>query len=540
MKLRTRKQILLFTIVLSLGWNSEAQSPDALERARLAAAQAAAQPAMNCPGSPGCPGYDPSQSPAENGGLFGECDPDRSTLETAPKIIELKTTLMTKFPHLKAQLESHFKNYESNYESCASRSNVALTACMVCLSSNIQNGVNIAQTALTALSGVSATTGQCGGIQDAAKGIQLALGAYQAACGAAKALCDLSCGKTSSGLTHLEKVLPTVKTQLVAQSEKACLNDPNGVPISSKDFQTTISSCTLLKTEVSAIGTKIDNIIPILHRENTATEPGAIAKKTKTCQGYAMTMLSAASGIGSFALLNQQSAACKKETQASQAPQDKCAPLPGKTIIETTLDNTCLASLCGKTEYTNRAECVCYTNPRTPGCNNGLTPAGQDTVGGLQATNVDPNANRLQSPGGTTASSSEGGSGTVSTRSSLGSGGLKSVDSSSGLSGAGAGSGLNVSSGISKEVAPSAVSRPSTSLFGGESSGSGGYSPSYGGSGGGGGALRSYLPGGKKDPLRANASVGAEGVTSAGGKSNFEKITDRYVENRSTLSVTGR
>jgi len=266
-----------------------------------------------------------------------------------------------------------------------------------------------------------------------------------------------------------------------------------------------------------------------------------VAKRYATCQGYTTTLMSAASGAASFAVLNNKAKQCKKATQAnSPQPQDKCAPLPGKTIIETTLDNSCLASLCGKTEYSARGECVCYTAPRTAGCNNGLTPAGGDVVNNLQATPVDPNAASLRGNGITNSTGGNGNSAAAAqTRSAGGTDGR-----AAGLSGAGAGSptsGLGAgSSGLSQEVAPSAISRPSTSMYSGESGGSGGFGSGSYGSGSGSGGLRAYLPGGAQDPARMAASVPASGVTSAGGKSNFEKITDRYVESRSSLSPAGR
>jgi hypothetical protein len=536
MKLRIQIQICLFAMVLGVGWMAPAQSPDA--RARQAPVIVAA------PAPAGSP-----QSVDEGGGVFGECDVDKSNLlKTTQQRLNALTglkgtlnpgTLVGDFPDTAAEIRAHVNTYNESVGKCNSRSDIAMTACLTCLSSNIQNGVNIAQTALALLSGVSSATGQCNGIQDASKGLQLALGAYQVACGSAKALCDAGCGSALSSIKNLKLALERVnanfkKNVLPSTCPPEQFKPPFAVGPNIKD-------CATYNTAVQSAQAKIMAANEAIEEELRSESPGTIAKKTKVCQGYAMTLVSAASGIGSFMLLNQQSAACKKQTQATQAPQDKCAPLPGKTTIETTLDNTCLASLCGKTEYTNRAECVCYASPRTPGCNNGLTPAGGDGSGGLVAATVDPNANRLQSPGSTTTSSGNGNSsGTVNTRSS-GSGGLKAADGSSGLSSAAAGAGLKAGSGISGEVAPSSVSGPSASLYGGESSGSGGgYSAGYGGGGSGGGALRSYLPGGSKDPLRANASVGAEGVTSAGGKSNFEKITDRYVENRSTLSGTGR
>ena len=511
-------------LVTSLGYSCPGGNCPPAQAAPAAATPAAATPAP----AEAPPVAAAAATPTADQG----CNPDRSHIANHPdpRVLNLRQ-MWTVFPAVQGSLESLLQTYERNAPACISRGNIALTACMTCLSQHIQTGANVAQTALAALGGVSSATGQCNGIQDAAKYIQGALAAYQVACGGAKALCDSACSSAKSSMTSLKTALERIRANFARPTPCA----DNAIPFSPPG----ITTCAAYETAKANALRQITEALAVIDPELDQAQAGSIAKKTATCQGFALTLVSAASGIGSFALLSQQAKNCKKQTQATaQAAQDKCAPLPGKTVIETRLDNSCLASLCSKTEYSSRTECICYTNPRTNGCPSNLTPAGGDTPGGLQATSVDPNLSSLQASG----TNLPGGSATgpvVNTRSSgSGTDGSKSTGSgtgaapSAGLPGSG--------TAASTEVAPSATQRPSTAMYGsdyGGSGGSGSYS-SYGS--GGGGALRSYLPGGAQDPARNQASVSAAGVTSAGGKSNFEKITDRYVENRSTLSVTGR
>ena len=81
-----------------------------------------------------------------------------------------------------------------------------------------------------------------------------------------------------------------------------------------------------------------------------------------------------------------------------------------------------------------------------------------------------------------------------------------------------------------------AVSKVNTNILSGEGGGGGGGGGSFGGgSGSSRDALRQYLPGGKRDPAQIAAQAVSKEVTSQGGKSNWEKITDRYRDNKPSL-----
>ncbi|MFN8943983.1 MAG: hypothetical protein ACK5WZ_05095 [Pseudobdellovibrionaceae bacterium] len=456
------------------------------------------------------------------------------------EIVDNINSIGMSFPRLKETLNRFAQRYTNSRESCGSRSVIAMHSCQNCRSQYIQNAVNIGQTALGTLGGLGSVTGQCSGIENAAKMIQAALGLYQVACGGAKAACDWSCSDAKTGLEQLRTGVEQARQEM-AVLFNMCVNGPPDKPVTSVRGFYEGGQCSTYANTKEPTMKAFDNIKTAIAAELSASNAGSIAKRFNICQGYTTTLLSAVSGIASYANLSARAKQCKKATQASAPqPQDKCAPLPGKTVIETTLDNTCLASLCSKTEYSARSECVCYTAPRTPGCNNGLTPAGNDVVNSLQGMPVDPNTASLRGNGITNSTGGNGNSvAAAQTRTAAGTDGR-----AAGLSGDGAGSPTNGlgagASGLSQEVAPSAISRPSTSMYSSESGGSGGFGSGSYGSGSGSGGLRAYLPGGAQDPARMAASVPASGVTSAGGKSNFEKITDRYVESRSSLNPTGR
>ncbi|MFN7453752.1 MAG: hypothetical protein ACK5RO_03740, partial [Pseudobdellovibrionaceae bacterium] len=84
-----------------------------------------------------------------------------------------------------------------------------------------------------------------------------------------------------------------------------------------------------------------------------------------------------------------------------------------------------------------------------------------------------------------------------------------------------------------------------TAIMGGLDGGGGGGGGGGAGGGGFGGsgndpsssAYKAFMPGGAKDPSRSVAAQGAGSneVTLGGGKSNFQKVRERYSENYSGL-----
>ncbi|MNL00694.1 hypothetical protein D3C87_1211350 [compost metagenome] len=179
-------------------------------------------------------------------------------------------------------------------------------------------------------------------------------------------------------------------------------------------------------------------------------------------------------------------------------------------------------------------ECICLANPRTAGCSSGLSTVGELNAGSGQAVSgkaisADATVGSLgkDSTGMSQAemkgggSSGDGGIGApTGGGASLGSIGGGGGGGAVGEKGGGSGSGLNTDI-----------------LSGAGGGGGGGGYGGYKGSSDGGRGLRNYLPGGAKDPKRglAGQGVGSKEVTGQAGKSNWEKVRDRYIDNKNSL-----
>ena len=121
-----------------------------------------------------------------------------------------------------------------------------------------------------------------------------------------------------------------------------------------------------------------------------------------------------------------------------------------------------------------------------------------------------------------------------------GSGGGSAAGGAGGGSG-GAGGGIDGGGKGGEKTADGKVSKGlNTNILSGMDGGGGGG----GGSRGGGrvdpslSAYQAYMPGGAKDPSRGVASktFGNGQVTASGSKSNWEKVRERYRENKPTLA----
>ncbi len=179
----------------------------------------------------------------------------------------------------------------------------------------------------------------------------------------------------------------------------------------------------------------------------------------------------------------------------------------------------------------NNIYCICDRSPRTAGCPGAELARGdsdQSTPSVVSASALTPTTD-----GGANSSSA----GRIA-------GGKSSGGGGSGL-GTAASSGAVAGTGGSVDQSRSALGLPSklnTNILGGDYSGGGG------GRGGRGGSqsaekiasnkFKSFLPGGANDPSREPTSADAlwnNQVTGPGGKSNWQKIRDQYLNSQSTL-----
>lgn len=381
--------------------------------------------------------------------------------------------------------------YEGSVDSCVSRQSMASSLCMEQTSPHLQEtlqGIN------TLVSGISsaAVSDSCSDFAKVMDLAKLGLTAYTTACGAARAACELSCSSAKEGLTQLQK--------LAGSSVPACMDAGS-------------SFCEPAREAiVTALGTLKSNI----PKELAEADPRSVGKKSSQCTyKYAQLIASSTAGIISSIHTIGQANKCKEEsagTTAETVPTD-------------------LAVKCQMTEYKETVECKCYENPRLSGCSNSLEKAGQNTSNGEFGS--DGSTDRQTASAGNPVISGDG----LDNPSAGGSGegsspmaGAPVGGGSAGIGGGGGGGG-----GASGQSAGGAGKGLNTDILSG--SGGGGGGGSWGarfGSSSDDSKYRSYLPGGANDPNLAGGATSKE-VTGQGGKSNWEKVRDRYRDNNSTL-----
>jgi len=226
--------------------------------------------------------------------------------------------------------------------------------------------------------------------------------------------------------------------------------------------------------------------------------------------------VSAIAGITSIANSLNQGKQCDDDTSASN-------------VAAQTLEQKCAIEANAKLP-----ECICLKNPMLEGCGStavkattgaegfgSVSSSGDKTLGtsnGLKSSDLAMDGAGIDGAGGKNAAS-------AGTPAPVGGGG------GAGLGGGGGGSG----SGRDPADDKSGQKGLNANILSGSGGGGGG-----GGWGSRGGedskGYRSYLPGGEKDPNKmAGQQSWTKEVTGQGGKSNWEKVKDRYRDNKSTL-----
>lgn len=240
-----------------------------------------------------------------------------------------------------------------------------------------------------------------------------------------------------------------------------------------------------------------------------------------TCNAYKLTLGSAVAGITSLLQQSGMMGKCEKALTIAN-----CATDPTNPQCPQPLD-------CTKAANAQNANCICLANPNSLGCpgavaSNSVAPTfgtgssssrlatdkidpGQyDGTGGADTNLISPSSGSTPS-GGSLGALSPGGGGSGGSGIGTGAGDKPKADQKKGLN-------ANILSGIDGGGGGGG--------FGGSRSNSAGNS-----------ALKAYMPGGAKDPSRnlASQTFGNGEVTAAGSKSNWEKVRERYVENKSSL-----
>lgn len=337
---------------------------------------------------------------------------------------------------------------------------------------------------------------------------QTGLTLYTSACSTARVACESACTTVNTNLKRIADA--NMATAFKCEVSPAVSADPNLGPaaaIACSQFTKMVIG--EAKHVAALVGKETD-----LAQGNTQS----IAAKSKACDYEYPKMLTSA-GLGIIASIQgmKQGQACDEQTDGTG----------GKVA-----DN--LQTKCAAAENATLPECICYANPRTPGCANSYQKPGEAAASGLTAGNM---SNRSPS----TALGGTGFSGGDPSETSLGS--KPEGDVSGGGVGAptGGGPGLGGSGGgfgngaNKEEVAKKALDANILGGSGGGGGGGGGWN--FSGSSGSGEKYRAYLPGGVKDPNKGLAGQQSwrNEVTGQGGKSNWEKVKDRYRDNKNSL-----
>lgn len=413
--------------------------------------------------------------------------------------------------YVKAEAEALKKNtndYAENQEACKSREDKANYFCMESRNPDVKKYLIISQVLMAGVSGMADACGKFGQVMDAGN---KALTAYQALCSSWRGMCLSSCGGAVQNIQDAQKNLDILvkKATAYANNKIATLRAANPGDPKIPGYESVIKN----------YQTQKEKLEPSLQKElEKKGDYMSVADKKTTCDGYAKELASSALGMLSMAKSFGQANNCNKNT--TNAPNPVAA---GATPVDCTI----------ATNKQNNMTCICQDSPRTPGCNTGLDSA-------LSAKNADSMRSAGVSdyvPGKSSAKAGvDGGSGETTLASKLDGGGGGSLPGapsggSAGIDGGnGGGGGPPGSQGAAKS------SGLNTNILAGEGGGGGGGGWGGYGSDGEGKSLRQYLPGGAKDPTAlAGQSVVNKEVTSQGGKSNWEKVRERYRDNKPKL-----
>ncbi|WP_291516165.1 hypothetical protein [Bdellovibrio sp. ArHS] len=439
----------------------------------------------------------------------GKDEAGKGKIESCNKIKSLMEGISTNIQTYKQKgmvndqfekIREGFEQYAGWRQSCLSNHSRASTVCLEDWSPDLASTASNINILLSTLGGM-AVNDSCSGFAKAMDLAKAGLTAYTSACGVMKAGCGVSCVKARSGLESMQKFAAA------AAKSTQC------APLTGPDM----TACAEAK---EAYAKDLQRVVDYTKEEQDKADKKSISGKVSLCTGkYAQLLASAGTGIMSLANSMKQGQKCDEDTSGSSTP--------------TTTAST--EEKCKDSANANLPECICLANPRTPGCANSYEKPGESsTISGLSTGSTDKtNVTGDRSVAG------------------LGGGGIPGLDSptggssggdsglpgapSGGSAGLGGGGGLN-SSGGDKPSEASAKGLDTNILGGAGGGGGGGGFGSFGG--GSGDKYRAYLPGGAKDPskgLAGQQQAWKNEVTGQGGKSNWEKIKERYRDNKNTL-----
>lgn len=388
------------------------------------------------------------------------------------------------------------KEYQADWESCQGAQSRAAMVCIGDNSEALSDGITLINGLLSA-GGAASIYDTCTTFGKAMDIGQKALAAYTAACTVMRQPCVFYCGDVKAALVKLQAAIKA------GNANAAC--DKPTTP-------QTIAFC----QAAHANAAKIDGVESAIKAELDEGNIKSTGGKLSRCdRKYWQNVASAGVGILQLANSLKQGKECEDESSA---------------LAENA------AATCEIAANASLPECICLANPRTAGCSSGLSTVGELNAGSGQvvsgkAITADATVGSLgKDSTGMSQAEMSGGSGGDNSGIGAptgGGAGLGSVGGSGGGGGVGE-KGGGKGSGLNTDILSGAG--------GGGGGGGGGYG-GYKGSGDGGRGLRNYLPGGTKDPKRglAGQGIGSKEVTGQAGKSNWEKVRDRYIDNKNSL-----
>lgn len=437
---------------------------------------------------------------AESAGrIQNSYDPEKAAVK-----LDTLEALLTRYPEIQvkeevATLRKDVNLYIESQKACASREDKANYFCKESRNPDIKKYLMIAQVLTAGLSGMADACSKWGKVMDAGN---KALTAYQAACSSWRGYCMSACGDAVKSIQDQIKHSNELSQKVTVQAQAAGVKNP-AEKTRYDNFQRRIAD------QVKRYQT--DVLQPELAVKNDFK---SVAEKKETCDGYVAQLVSAGTGLLSMAKSFGEANECEDKSTnnaLAQATPVDCSIAANKQ---------------------NNMTCICQDAPRTPGCEGGLDNAlGAKSADSLRSastsdyvpTSGGDKVNIGGDAGGMDLSSKgvDGGSGSSLPGAPMG--GSANLGGGSGFGGGPDGKGQAVAKG-----------GLNTNILGGEGGGGGGgsWGGGYGNEG-----LRQYLPGGQKDPkaMAGQEAALAKQVTSQGGKSNWEKVRDRYRDNKPSL-----
>lgn len=403
--------------------------------------------------------------------------------------------------------------YKNSVVSCHNRQVFAAKICLSEENQGLQDTINV----LTGVGGlqqfVASTNAACNKTKSTLDIVHKAMNVYQTTCTAARSSCMLPCVSAVSGLKTLLAIASGAQVghEYVTAVKNAKIKFPaNAALIAQQD-----------QANRQIFARRLSSLNAVLAKDSEPKTNGSTAFRHSKCdRKYGQLLGSAALGIVGIVKAAEAAKKCEEQTAGA-------AGLP--------LDQKCKLDA-----HKNTQECLCFFSPRTPGCNNSLAKSGS-TASAVSLNSGEEDS--LQGRGPSSAARPTFNSDNLNPIGDSPSGGPSAK--AAGVAGAG-GSGFSGSGGGLDGGAYGDPGSP-TEYNSGFTGGDGGFGGGGGGSWGGWsssqnegeGGLSSFVPGGTNDPNSAHAVTGGDlpspEVTSQGGKSNWEKVRERYSNAKGSL-----